>query len=109
MKKIGFILVALLSVSACDTYTVKNNLGKGIKVNGILIEPNDCYEFLDFFNLIGDYPLSITQDGKSLGGAGEVFGPANYEISAVENVTIVVGRNISIAREVDTPCDLSLE
>ena len=96
MKKVLLGLFILGFVS-CDIYTVKNSLNKPIKVNGILVAARSCSEFVDFFNLFGDFPLSFSdENGKSL--SDKKFVSANYQVT-----TLVAAVSIE---EAENSCDI---
>ncbi len=97
MKKILFILSAV-GLTSCNTYTVKNSTDVEVKVNGDTVAARFCVEYVDFFGVIGDFPLTIADSsGKSVGGEGKEYPPANYSI---------LGSDLLKVEEIENPCKL---
>ncbi len=101
MKKILLVL-SIVGLTACDTFTVENSLQKSIKVNGILMQPYSCSEFVDFFNLFGDFPLSVTDEkGGTL--TDMEYEPANYKVG-MSTDSVKPGK--VFLKEMDQPCEV---
>ncbi|MDE0092759.1 MAG: hypothetical protein OXN83_05705 [Oligoflexia bacterium] len=77
MKKIIFFFV--LSLTACEYYTIQNNYVEGVRAGYVVINSGQCLEFFDF-PVFGDFPLQFRYKDHQL-ISDEIYPSGHYKVS----------------------------
>ena len=77
MKKI--ILFFILSITACDNYTIQNDYIEDVRAGYVIINSGQCLEFFDF-PILGDFPLKFRYKDHQL-MSGKLYKPGHYKVS----------------------------
>ena len=83
MKKI-VLLLSVMGLVGCGTYTIKNNWVKSVKAGGAVVESGECSVLSDAF-LFGVFPVNITDesDGDLPSAKKDVsYEAGNYVVTA---------------------------
>ena len=85
MKKV-LLLLSVMGLVGCGTYTLKNEWEKNVKVGETVVEPGECSDLSNaFFGLFGVFPVNITDesDGDLPNAKKDVsYEAGNYVVTA---------------------------
>ena len=77
MKKM--ICFFILSLTACNTYTVQNSFEEDVRAGYVIIRSGQCLIFFDF-PIVGDFPLQFRDKNHQL-LSDKFYQKGHYEVS----------------------------
>lgn len=82
--KLNYLIIVFITLlsTACNIYTVHNLADEDIQAGAVLVKSQECAELVDFFGIVGDFPLIfLNSQGDKIDSVS--YEPAHYRLQSM--------------------------